>query len=78
MYSSTNQMNCPQQDEMIDQFATFLGKNVQHITNQAMNGNLTFEEAMATRLAFLNPTQREYEQFIEKYEPQFTPKVHSL
>jgi phosphoserine phosphatase len=62
-------------DETIDEFARFLGKDIQQITKKTMDGYLSFRDSFKNRLAAINPTKVEYEQFVESFDPKFTPKV---
>lgn len=69
---------CP--DEGIDEFARHLavGDKVKQLTKEAMDGNMTFQEALAQRIAIINPTRGRLESFLSSRSPSPTPGAKEL
>ncbi|KAH9609497.1 hypothetical protein KSS87_018710 [Heliosperma pusillum] len=65
-------------DEGIDEFAEFCGagKAVAEWTLRAMNGSVTFQEALAARLSLINPSLSQLQDFLEKRPPRFDWSDH--
>eukprot|EP00301_Raphidiophrys_heterophryoidea_P025386 c8507_g1_i1.p1 GENE.c8507_g1_i1~~c8507_g1_i1.p1 ORF type:complete len:118 (+),score=34.10 c8507_g1_i1:290-643(+) len=43
-----------------------------------MNGKMTFEEALATRMSLINPSLSQLEAFIHNHPPRLTPGIKEL
>lgn len=67
-------------DEGIDVLAEFLGvsEQVKEWTNKAMNGNVTFQEALAARLDIIQPSSQSITKFNEIHKPHLTPGIREL
>ncbi|EFO27775.2 L-3-phosphoserine phosphatase [Loa loa] len=66
-------------DEMIDEFAKYLHcSEVVKLTEETMNGKISFRESLRVRLNILKPTRKQLEYFIEKREPRLTPGGEAL
>lgn len=67
-------------DEGIDEFAEFCGagKAVAEWTSKAMNGSVTFQEALAARLSLINPSLAQLQDFLEKRPPRLSPGIAEL
>ena len=67
-------------DEGIDELARFCGKmeEVSRLTLQAMEGNLSFHEALKARLHIINPTLQQVTSFIQTQPPRLTPGIREL
>ncbi|KNA24817.1 hypothetical protein SOVF_012260 isoform A [Spinacia oleracea] len=67
-------------DEGIDEFAEFCGagKAVAEWTSRAMNGSVTFQEALAARLSLINPTLALLQDYLEKRPPRLSPGMAEL
>ncbi|XP_021761496.1 phosphoserine phosphatase, chloroplastic-like isoform X1 [Chenopodium quinoa] len=67
-------------DEGIDEFAEFCGagKAVAEWTSRAMNGSVTFQEALAARLSLINPTLSQLQDYLEKRPPRLSPGIAEL
>ncbi|KAL9227319.1 hypothetical protein vseg_003021 [Gypsophila vaccaria] len=67
-------------DEGIDEFAEFCGagKAVAEWTSRAMNGSVTFQEALAARLSLINPSLAQLQDFLEKRPPRLSPGIADL
>ncbi|XP_074317066.1 phosphoserine phosphatase, chloroplastic [Silene latifolia] len=67
-------------DEGIDEFAEFCGagKAVAEWTSRAMNGSVTFQEALAARLSLINPSFSQLQDFLEKNPPSLSPGIADL
>uniref|UniRef100_A0A803L9J1 phosphoserine phosphatase n=1 Tax=Chenopodium quinoa TaxID=63459 RepID=A0A803L9J1_CHEQI len=70
----------PSKDEGIDEFAEFCGagKAVAEWTSRAMNGSVTFQEALAARLSLINPTLSQLQDYLEKRPPRLSPGIAEL
>lgn len=68
------------QDEAIDELADFLGvgEEVSKCTVRAMNGNMTFREALSLRLGIMSPSFEQLEAFAMSHPPRLTPGVKDL
>lgn len=66
--------------EGIDDLADFLGcgEVVAALTKAAMDGGKPFHEALAERLAAMNPTKQQLDEMMEKHPLQLTPGVKEL
>lgn len=67
-------------DEGIDEFAEFCGagKAVAEWTSRAMNGSVTFQEALAARLSLINPSFAQLQDYLEKRPPRLSPGIAEL
>ncbi|CAO2818492.1 unnamed protein product [Amaranthus hypochondriacus] len=67
-------------DEGIDEFAEFCGagKAVAEWTSRAMNGSVTFQEALAARLSLINPSLAQLQDYLEKRPPRLSPGIAEL
>ncbi|GAB2303085.1 hypothetical protein Dimus_037081 [Dionaea muscipula] len=67
-------------DEGIDEFAEFCGagKAVAEWTSRAMDGSVTFQEALAARLSLINPSLAKLHDFLEKKPPRISPGIAEL
>ncbi|GAB2289710.1 hypothetical protein Dimus_024019 [Dionaea muscipula] len=67
-------------DEGIDEFAEFCGagKAVAEWTSRAMDGSVTFQEALAARLSLINPSLTKLHDFLEKKPPRISPGITEL
>uniref|UniRef100_A0A915BFH5 Phosphoserine phosphatase n=1 Tax=Parascaris univalens TaxID=6257 RepID=A0A915BFH5_PARUN len=68
------------QDEAIDQLANFIGVGgeIAKCTQRAMNGLVTFREALTQRLAIMRPTYDQLETFAMTHPPLLTPGIREL
>ncbi|GAB4824811.1 hypothetical protein Ancab_007681 [Ancistrocladus abbreviatus] len=67
-------------DEGIDELAEFcgVGKAVEEWTSRAMDGSVTFQEALAARLSLINPSLAQLQDFLEKRPPRISPGMAEL
>uniref|UniRef100_A0A0N4ZBT6 Phosphoserine phosphatase n=1 Tax=Parastrongyloides trichosuri TaxID=131310 RepID=A0A0N4ZBT6_PARTI len=67
-------------DEAIDEFAKYLGrgKEVSNCTKNAMNGSMTFREALKLRLDIMKPTKKQFSIYIDNYQPLLTEDIINL
>lgn len=67
-------------DEGIDELADFCGAGqaVAEWTARAMNGSVTFEEALAARLSLFNPSLAQVQACLEKRPPRISPGMADL
>ena len=67
-------------DEGIDELAAFLGKGdeVAEMTNKAMGGNVSFRDALESRLRVMQPTRQTVETYLANNEPKISPGVAEL
>ncbi|KAL2935577.1 Phosphoserine phosphatase chloroplastic [Bienertia sinuspersici] len=67
-------------DEGIDEFAEFCGagKAVAEWTSRAMNGSVTFQEALSARLSLINPSLIQLQDYLEKRPPRLSPGIAEL
>ncbi|CAF2106150.1 unnamed protein product [Rotaria magnacalcarata] len=67
-------------EEAIDELAKFqqVGAQVEAITRSAMGGNMSFRQALQTRLNLIQPTSERLEQFLENYPSQLTDGISEL
>lgn len=67
-------------DEGIDELAEFCGAGeaVAEWTSKAMNGSVTFEDALAARLSLFNPSLSQVQDFIDKRPPRISPGISEL
>ncbi|KAL8139553.1 hypothetical protein V2J09_005574 [Rumex salicifolius] len=67
-------------DEGIDELADFCGagKAVAELTSKAMNGSVTFQEALAGRLSLINPSLAKLQEFLESRPPRISPGISDL
>lgn len=68
------------QDEAIDELAEFLGvgSEVAKCTQCAMNGSMTFREALTLRLSIMRPTFEQLEAFAVTHCSPLTPGIKEL
>jgi len=68
------------QDEAIDELAEFcgVGEKVAEVTKVAMNGGLSFREALNARLNLIQPSRQKLEAFLKLRPPRFTPGIQEL
>lgn len=68
------------QDEAIDELADFLGvgDEIATLTRRAMNGGMTFREALKTRLDVMKPSIDQLEAFAEAHPPRLTEGIVEL
>lgn len=64
-------------DEGIDELADWLGKreDVEHWTTKAMEGEVTFEEALAARLGAMRPSKKAIDDLLSARPPRFSSGV---
>nr|XP_039250109.1 phosphoserine phosphatase-like [Styela clava] len=69
---------CP--DEGIDELAKFhgVGDEVIELTNKAMGGSMTFQEALRERIKIINPTYIRLKTFLQQRTPIATPGAKEL
>ncbi|KMZ56516.1 Phosphoserine phosphatase [Zostera marina] len=67
-------------DEGIDEFADFCGAGqaVAEWTARAMNGSVTFQDALAARLSLFNPSMSQLQDFLQKNPPRISPGIKEL
>lgn len=67
-------------DEAIDELAEFcgVGQQVAELTKVAMNGNMTFREALTVRLNLIRPSKQQLQAFLQKNPPRLTPGIVEL
>ncbi|GAB4845397.1 hypothetical protein Ancab_038804 [Ancistrocladus abbreviatus] len=67
-------------DEGIDELAEFCGagKAVAERTSRAMDGSVTFQEALTTRLSLINPSLAQLQDYLEKRPPRISPGIAEL
>lgn len=67
-------------DEGIDELAAYLGKGeeVAAWTTKAMDGGVTFQEALAARLEIIQPTRPSLEAFLAANPPKLSPGIADL
>ncbi|KAL9255742.1 Phosphoserine phosphatase, chloroplastic-like protein [Drosera capensis] len=67
-------------DEGIDELAEFCGagKAVAEWTSRAMDGSVTFQEALAIRLSLINPSLARLQEFLEKKPARISPGIADL
>lgn len=68
------------QDEAIDELAEFcgVGRQVAEMTKVAMNGNVTFREALTARLNLIRPSRQTLNEFVNQNPPSLTPGIVEL
>lgn len=68
------------QDEAIDELAEFcgVGKQVAEVTKVAMNGGLSFRDALTARLNLIKPSRQKLEAFLKANPPRLTPGIQEL
>jgi phosphoserine phosphatase len=68
------------QDEAIDEVARFCGvyDEVSNVTRNAMNGDMTFREALTERLAIIKPHRQTLDRFLRTHPCRLTPGIESL
>jgi len=68
------------QDEAIDELAEFcgVGQQVSEVTKVAMNGGLSFREALSARLNLIQPSRQKLEAFLKQTPPRLTPGIQEL
>uniref|UniRef100_A0A914H386 Phosphoserine phosphatase n=1 Tax=Globodera rostochiensis TaxID=31243 RepID=A0A914H386_GLORO len=68
------------QEETLDEYTRFFGLDLSGsaITRQAMNGQLSFRQALLHRLELLRPTKAQFEQFVSEFSPKLTEGVLEL
>ncbi|KAH7725482.1 Protein Y62E10A.13 a [Aphelenchoides avenae] len=68
------------QDEAIDELAKFVGKGeeIARCTRQAMNGSMSFREALSMRLGIMQPTRHQLEAYAQTHEVQLTNGISEL
>jgi phosphoserine phosphatase len=66
--------------EGIDELGAFLGKaeEVAELTLSAMNGDLSFQDALSMRLQLLEPSCTQIQQLLEQNPPKLTPGIQRL
>lgn len=67
-------------EEGLDELAKFCGKGneVANLTNQAMGGTMTFQEALRVRLDIFQPSLQQVRDFIKMKPPTLTPGIKTL
>jgi len=67
-------------DEAIDELANYIGvgKEVAECTNRAMNGNVSFRDALQMRLNIMRPTYEHLESYAISHIPTLTPGIREL
>lgn len=67
-------------DEGIDELANFygVGDEVKQLTKKAMDGGMTFQEALAERIKIINPTYIRLKTFLASRTPSPTPGAKEL
>jgi phosphoserine phosphatase len=67
-------------DEGIDELARFCGKTeeVSKLTLRAMEGHLSFHDALRARLNIIDPTLQQVSSFIQTQPPRLTPGIREL
>ncbi|TMS39956.1 hypothetical protein L596_006403 [Steinernema carpocapsae] len=67
-------------DEAIDELASFIGvgDEVAACTHRAMNGNVSFREALKMRLDIMKPTYEHLETYALTHTPKLTPGIREL
>ncbi|XP_029643665.2 phosphoserine phosphatase isoform X1 [Octopus sinensis] len=67
-------------EEAIDELAKFcgVGEEIRKCTIEAMNGNISFQDALRTRLNIIKPSKSILKQFIETHPPKLTDGVKDL
>ncbi|RWS07699.1 phosphoserine phosphatase-like protein [Dinothrombium tinctorium] len=67
-------------DEAIDELAKFVGreKEVSELTKVAMRGGCTFQEALARRLALIQPSVDILKAYLREHPPRLTPGIKEL
>lgn len=68
------------QGEAIDELAKFcgVGKDVQMLTEMAMNEKTDFREILWRRLNLIKPSQSDLKQFIQEFPPKLTPGIKEV
>jgi len=68
------------QDEAIDELAEFCGagQQVAEVTKVAMNGGLSFRDALTARLNLIQPSRQTLEAYLKSRPPRFTPGIKEL
>lgn len=68
------------EDEAIDELANFcgVGAQVAELTRVAMNGNVTFRQALTTRLNLMHPSRQQVQDYIAQNPPKLTPGIVEL
>ena len=68
------------QDEGIDELAKYygVGDRVKQLTTRAMDGNMTFQEALSERIKIINPTYIRLKNFLETRSTSATPGAKEL
>jgi phosphoserine phosphatase len=67
-------------EEGIDELAAYhgVGKEVSSYTSNAMNGNITLQQALHDRLHLIQPTRHSFDTFIQTHSFQLTPHIDEL
>ncbi|KAL6256536.1 hypothetical protein P5V15_012647 [Pogonomyrmex californicus] len=67
-------------EEAIDELANFCGKGeeITKLTKQAMQGDMTFEQSLRTRLGIINPSLTQVKEFLHIHKPKLTSGVKEL
>ncbi|XP_014210187.1 phosphoserine phosphatase-like isoform X2 [Copidosoma floridanum] len=65
------------QEEGIDELAKFCGKGdqVESLTKQAMQGNMTFQQSLTVRLNIIKPNLNQIKEFILTHPPKLTSGI---
>ncbi|KAI3415435.1 hypothetical protein GPALN_005043 [Globodera pallida] len=68
------------QEETLDEYTRFFGLDLSGsaITRQAMNGQMSFRQALLHRLELLRPTKAQFEQFVSEFSPKLTEGIVEL
>jgi len=68
------------QNEAIDDLADFcgVGREVAELTKVAMNGNMTFREALTIRLNLIRPSKQQLQMFLRQHPPRLTSGIVEL
>lgn len=68
------------EDESIDELAAFLGvgEAVAALTARAMGGTVLFQDALAERLAVMQPSRSDVERFLASHPPRITAGIPEL
>lgn len=67
-------------EEGIDELALFCGKGleVSKLTKEAMQGSMTFQDALKRRLDIINPSQKQIRDFIKANPSSLSPGIADL
>ncbi|XP_014486148.1 PREDICTED: phosphoserine phosphatase [Dinoponera quadriceps] len=68
------------QEEGIDELAKFCGKGeeIAELTKCAMEGDMTFQKSLSTRLQIINPSLAQIKEFLNTHQPKLTDGIEEL